>query len=145
MYPMLEQELAVRPSSRPDRAGARRPPACATRAPSAGAARRVPDVDVAIREAETGDMPALMRLAELDSRDAAERPQLLVAEVGRPDPRRARGRGRRVDREPVRGRPAELAVAAASCAPSRSRRERAAARRGGLLGALHLRPRAALA
>src|SRR3954469_15566270 len=71
MYPMVEQELSRQAELEARRAGVRARRLHALEA-YAGA-KAVPDVEVAIREAGDGDVPELMRLAQLDSRPRTAR------------------------------------------------------------------------
>ena len=78
MYPMIDQEMSRQAELEARRAGVR---ARRLRALEVYAgAKAVPDVDIAIREAASGDIPELMRLAELDSRPLPTG-QMLVAEA----------------------------------------------------------------
>ena len=101
----------------------------------AGAKAR-PELEVAIREAQAGDIPELTELAELDSRPLPSG-SLLVAEAG--------GRIRAavaVESDDVIADPFVPTAELRSLLVLRAqqvRRERRIAR-GGLLGALHLRP-----
>jgi len=133
MYPMVEQELTRQAELEARRAGieARRLRDLET---YAGAKAR-PDVEVAIREADSGDVPELMRLAQLDSRPLPAG-NLLVAEAG--------GKIRAamaVDSDAVVADPfvptAELKSLLALRAQQMRREHRR--RRTGLLGSLHLR------
>ena len=135
MYSMVEQELTRQAEIEARRAGVR---ARRLRALKAYAgAKAVPDVDLSIREAQDGDVPALMRLAELDSRPLPAGP-LLVAE--------AAGQIRAavaVDGDGAIADPfvptAEL-VSLLELRAQQLRRDRDRARHGGVLSALHLRP-----
>ena len=135
MYPMLEQELSRQAELEARRAGnkVRR----LHDLERFGGAKARPDFDVAIRDAESGDIPALMQLAELDSRPLPSG-DLLVAEAG--------GRIRAamaVDGHAMIADPfvptAEL-LSLLALRAQQLRRERGVTRRGGILGALHLRP-----
>src|SRR3954465_15653845 len=135
MYPMVEQELSRQAELEARRAGvrARRLHALEVYA----GAKAVPDVEVAIREAADGDVPELMRLAELDSRPLPVG-KLLVAE--------AAGRIRAavaIDGEAVIADPFVATAALQSLLKLRARQirsERRGTPRGGVLAALHLRP-----
>jgi len=135
MYSMVEQELGRQAELEARRAGVRARRLQALQA-YAGA-KAVPDVDLAIREAHDGDMPALMKLAELDSRRLPAGP-LLVAE--------AAGQIRAavaVDGDGAIADPfvptAEL-VSLLELRAQQMRRDRDRSRHGGVLSALHLRP-----
>ena len=134
MYPMVEQELTRQAELEARRAGvrARRLHALEMYA----GAKAVPDVEVSIRQAQAGDMPDLMRLAELDSRPLPLG-QLLVAEAG--------GKIRAalaVDGDAFIADPfvptAEL-LSLLELRVQQMRRDRRTVR-GGVLSALHLRP-----
>ena len=135
MYPMVEQELSRQAELEARRAGVRARRLLALEA-YAGA-KAVPDVEVAIREASDRDVPALMKLAELDSRPLPLG-KLLVAEAG--------GRIRAamaVEDESVIADPFVATVELQSLLKLRAeqiRRDRRGARHGGVLSALHLRP-----
>ena len=135
MYPMVEQEMSRQAELEARRAGVRARRLHALEA-YAGA-KAVPDVDVAIREAVDGDVPALMRLAELDSRPLPLG-KLLVAE--------AAGRIRAamaVEDEAVIADPFVATLELQSLLKLRAeqiRRDRRGTRQGGVLSALHLRP-----
>jgi hypothetical protein len=135
MYPMLERELSRQAELEARRAG--------THArwlldlERVGGPKAHPDFDVAIREAESGDFPELIRLAQLDSRPLPDG-DLLVGEAG--------GRIRAamaVDGHAVIADPfvptAEL-LSLLALRAQQLRRDRKSRRRGGVLGALHLRP-----
>jgi hypothetical protein len=136
MYQMIEQEMSRQAEQEARRSGLR-----ALRLHDADAtvvARpAAPDIDVAIRAADSRDVPELMRLAELDSRPLPVG-KLLVAE--------AAGRIRAaiaIDGEAVIADPFVATAELQSLLKLRAeqvRRERGQARRTGLLGALHLRP-----
>jgi hypothetical protein len=135
MYSMVEQELGRQAELEARRAGVRARRLQALHA-YAGA-KAVPDVDLAIREAHDGDMPALMKLAELDSRRLPTGP-LLVAE--------AAGQIRAavaVDGDGAIADPfvptAEL-VSLLELRAQQMRRDRDRSRHRGVLSALHLRP-----
>jgi hypothetical protein len=130
MYPMVEQELTRQAELEARRAGAR-----ARRLREVGATA-APDVEVAIRAAVDGDIPELMRLADLDSRPLPVG-KLLVAE--------AAGRIRAalsVDGGALIADPfvptAEL-QALLKLRAEQMRRDARQARLGGVLTALHLR------
>jgi hypothetical protein len=135
MYPMIEQELTRQAELEARRAG--------TRArwlhdlERSGGAKARPDYDIAIREADGGDVPELIRLAELDSRPLPGG-DLLIAE--------AAGKIRAavaIDEDGAIADPfvptAEI-VSLLELRASQLRRDRRSERRGGVLGALHLRP-----
>src|SRR3954447_152603 len=134
MYPMVEQELSRQAELEARRAGVRARRLHALEA-YAGA-KAVPDVEVAIREAGDGDVPELMRLAELDSRPLPLG-KLLVAE--------AAGRIRAamaIEDEAVIADPFVATLELQSLLKLRAeqiRRDRGV-RKDGVLSALHLRP-----
>jgi hypothetical protein len=134
MYPMVEQEMTRQAELEARRAGVRARRLHALEA-YAGA-KAVPDVEVAIREAVDSDVPALMRLAELDSRPLPLG-KLLVAE--------AAGHIRAVmaiDDESVIADPFVATLELQSLLKLRAeqiRRDVRGARQGGVLSALHLR------
>jgi hypothetical protein len=134
MYPMIEQELSRQAELEARRAGVE-----ASRLHELerfGGAKARPDVEVVIREAQSGDIPELMRLAELDSRRLPAG-NVLVAE--------AAGRIRAaiaVENDALIADPFVPTAEFASLLALRAqqvRRERRGAGRGGVLGALHLR------
>jgi hypothetical protein len=134
MYPMVEQELSRQAELEARRAGARARRLLALE--TYAGAKAVPDVDVAIREAESRDVPELMRLAELDSRPLPVG-EMLVAEAG--------GKIRAalsVESSAAIADPfvptAEL-LSLLELRAQQMRRDRRS-RPGGVLGALHLRP-----
>ena len=136
MYSMVEQELNRQTELEARRAGvrARRLRALETYA----GAKAVPDVDLAIREAHDGDMPALLRLADLDSRPLPAGPMLVAEAAG--EIRAAVA----IDGDGAIADPfvptAEL-VSLLELRAQQMRRDRDRARHGGgVLGALHLRP-----
>jgi hypothetical protein len=135
MYPMLEHEMSRQAELEARRAGVRArrlhdAQATVTERPAA------PDVDVAIRAAESRDVPELMRLAELDSRPLPVG-KLLVAE--------AAGRIRAavsIDGHAVIADPFVATAELQSLLKLRAeqvRRESGEGRRAGVLVALHLR------
>ena len=134
MYPMVEQELSRQAELEARRAGARarRLHALATYA----GAKAVPDVDVSIREAESRDVPALMRLAELDSRPLPAG-DLLVAEAGGKIRAAVSVDGEAAIADPFV--PTSELLSLLELRAQQMRRDRRS-RQGGVLGALHLRP-----
>ena len=134
MYPMVEQELTRQAELEARRAGthARRLHDLEV---YAGAKAR-PDVEVAIREAHGGDVPELMRLAQLDSRPLPGG-NLLVAEAGGKIRAAIAVEGDAVVADPFVPT-AELRSLLALRAQQMRREHRR--RRNGVLGALHLRP-----
>ncbi len=135
MYSMLEQELSRQAEIEVRRTAIAREQLRALDA--RGAAGAVPDVDVSIRVAESGDVPELMRLAELDSRPLPAG-ELLIAE--------AAGRIRAAVAIDSRQSIADPFVATAELVAllrlraDQMRRELRSRDRRGLLSMLHLRP-----
>jgi hypothetical protein len=134
MYPMIEQELTRQAEIEARRAAVEGQRLRALEV--YGGAKAVPNVDVAIRKAVDGDLPELLRLADLDSRPLPTG-DLLVAE--------AAGRIRvaiQVEGDAVIADPfvptAEL-TSLLRLRAQQTRRERRRARTG-VLSALHLRP-----
>jgi hypothetical protein len=135
MYPMLEQELSRQAELEARRAG--------THArwlhdlERVGGAKARPDFDLAIREAECGDFPELIRLAELDSRPLPDG-KLLVAEAGGRIRAAMAADGHAVIADPFV--PTAELLSLLALRAQQLRRDRRRQRRGGVLGALHLRP-----
>ena len=135
MYPMLDEELSRQAELEARRAGSR-----VRRLHDLerfGGAKARPDFDVAIREAESGDIPALMRLAELDSRPLPAG-DLLVAEAGGKIRAAMAVDGHAIIADPFV--PTAELVSLLALRSQQLRRDRHARQRRGLLGALHLRP-----
>jgi|SRR5215213_5396553 len=134
MYPMVDQELSRQAELEARRAGvrARRLHALETYA----GAKAVPDVDVSIREAQAGDMPELMRLAELDSRPLPVG-DLLVAEAGGKIRAAVTVSGAAAIADPFV--PTAEMLSLLELRAQQMRRDRRTVR-GGVLSALHLRP-----
>src|SRR3954464_10043961 len=137
MYPMVEQELSRQAELEARRAGVRARRLHEAAAPSAPRGQSVVAVEVAIRAAESRDVPELMRLADLDSRPLPVG-RLLVAE--------AAGRIRAaisIDGEAIIADPFVATAELQSLLKLRAeqlRRGRGQERRTGVLGALPLRP-----
>jgi hypothetical protein len=134
MYPMIDQELSRQAELEARRAGvrARRLHALETYA----GAKAVPDVDVSIREAQAGDMPELMRLAELDSRPLPVG-ELLVAEAAGKIRAAMAVTGDAAIADPFV--PTAELLSLLELRAQQMRRDRRTVR-GGVLSALHLRP-----
>ena len=138
MYPMVEYEIGTRTELEALRAEARARRARARAKANAQVTAAVaPQIEIAIRDAEPGDLPALMRLAELDSRPLPGGELLVIEAAGRI--RAAFS----VDEDAMIADPfvatGELQALLRLRADQLKRESRRT--RTGLLNALHLRPR----